>query len=129
MYHTRKNPLRKVTTDSEAVETVRTGRNRKLHKALLRYHDPENWEIIREGLQRMGRSDLIGSGENHLVPRHSPKHGLVAMERNRETPGPDKLAKKFGHKTLRPGAAIVRKPATKSVPAKGKGNLLKTGRK
>jgi uncharacterized radical SAM protein YgiQ len=129
MYHTRKNPLRKVTADSEAVETVRSGRNRKLHKALLRYHDPENWEMIREGLKNMGRADLIGSGEHHLVPRLSPNAGLVAMERNRETPGPDKLAKKFGHKTLRPGAAVVRTPAAGAMPAKNKGKPFRTGKR
>jgi hypothetical protein len=41
---------------------------RKLHKAFLRYYDPENWPILREGLQRMGRGDLIGNGDRHLVP-------------------------------------------------------------
>ncbi|MGV3740960.1 MAG: DUF3362 domain-containing protein, partial [Burkholderiaceae bacterium] len=129
MYHTRKNPLRKVTKDSDAVETVRTGRNRKLHKALLRYHDPENWEIIREGLKRMGRADLIGSGEHHLVPRHSSTPGLVAVERSRETPGPDKLAKKFGQNKPRPGAAVMRKPFDNGMPAKGKGKPARTGRR
>src|ERR1700757_5241220 len=43
MYHTRKNPLHKVTEDSETVETPRLGKIRKLHKAFLRYHDQENW--------------------------------------------------------------------------------------
>ena len=111
MYHTRKNPLRKVTADSETVETVRVGKVRKLHKAFLRYHDPDNWEILREALQRMGRADLIGSGERHLVPRHgAPTAGLMAIERNRETPGPDKLAKKFGQNKPRAGAAVIRTP-------------------
>jgi uncharacterized radical SAM protein YgiQ len=68
MYHTRKNPLHKVTADSEVVETARSGKVRKLHKAFLRYYDPENWPILREGLQRMGRGDLIGNGDRHLVP-------------------------------------------------------------
>ncbi|PKO57699.1 MAG: YgiQ family radical SAM protein [Betaproteobacteria bacterium HGW-Betaproteobacteria-19] len=72
MYHSRRNPLKKVSADSEVVETVRTGRIRKLHKAFLRWHDPENWPILREGLMRMGRADLIGSGPRCLVPRHQP---------------------------------------------------------
>nr|WP_230412035.1 YgiQ family radical SAM protein [Undibacterium hunanense] len=72
MYHTRKNPLKKVTADSEVVETARSGKVRKLHKALLRYHAPENWEIIHEALQRMGRRDLIGSGPRHLIPSRQP---------------------------------------------------------
>jgi hypothetical protein len=111
MYHTRKNPLHKVTDESEIVETVRAGKVRKLHKAFLRYHDPANWEILREGLHRMGRSDLIGNGPHHLVPRSAPTPGLQAIERKRETPGPDKLARKFGQNRPRPGAAVQRQPA------------------
>ncbi|RTZ67478.1 MAG: YgiQ family radical SAM protein [Aquificaceae bacterium] len=68
MYHTELNPLKKVTRTSEGVSIVRTGKQRKLHKAFLRYHDPENWAVLRQALQRMGRSDLIGNGEEHLVP-------------------------------------------------------------
>ncbi len=68
MYHSRKNPLHKVTDESEAVETARSGQVRRLHKAFLRFHDPANWPILREGLQRMGRSDLIGNGARHLIP-------------------------------------------------------------
>ncbi len=119
MYHSRKNPLHKVTADSEAVETVRSGKIRRLHKAFLRYHDPDNWEILREGLQRMGRSDLIGSSERHLVPRHTPSTTLAAIERRKETPSPDKLAKKFGQNKPRPGAAVVRTPTR--APARPNG--------
>ena len=72
MYHGGRNPLHKVSADSEVVETVRAGKIRRLHKAFLRYHDPENWPILREALQRMGRSDLIGNSERHLVPRTAP---------------------------------------------------------
>ncbi len=72
MYHSRKNPLRKVWADSEVVETARAGRIRKFHKALLRWHDPENWPLIREELTRMGRADLIGPRPDQLVPRHQP---------------------------------------------------------
>lgn len=68
MYHTGKNPLRKVTEDSEDVVVPKGGRIRKLHKAFLRYHDPENWPILREALMKMGRSDLIGRGQKALVP-------------------------------------------------------------
>ena len=68
MYHTAKNPLHKVTEDSEEVLTAKSGKSRKLHKAFLRYYDPENWPVLREGLKRMGRGDLIGNGERHLVP-------------------------------------------------------------
>jgi radical SAM superfamily enzyme YgiQ (UPF0313 family) len=68
MYHTELNPLKKITRNSEEVKTPRSGQQRKLHKAFLRYHDPENWHVLRQALKRMGRGDLIGSGEEHLVP-------------------------------------------------------------
>lgn len=71
MYHSRKNPLRKVTADSEVVETARSGKIRRTHKAFLRYQDPENWPILREALVALGRGDLIGNGEKHLVPSWS----------------------------------------------------------
>lgn len=87
MYHSRKNPLKKVTEDSETVETVRTGRVRRLHKALLRYHDQDNWPIIREALVRMGRRDLIGSGDKHLVPsEHSPLAVKLAAVKRHQKP-------------------------------------------
>jgi uncharacterized radical SAM protein YgiQ len=72
MWHTEKNPLRKVTRDSEQVPIVRGGRQRRLHKAFLRYHDPENWPLLREALRSMGRADLIGPGKKHLVPPGRP---------------------------------------------------------
>ena len=81
MYHSRRNPLRKVSADSELVETARSGKLRKLHKALLRWHDPENWPLIREALQQMGRADLIGNGPHCLVPRHQPGVPLSAPRR------------------------------------------------
>ncbi|MBD5804754.1 hypothetical protein AZOA_41990 [Azoarcus sp. Aa7] len=82
MYHSRRNPLRKVSADSEIVETARAGKVRKLHKALLRWHDPENWPLIREALQQMGRADLIGNGPNCLIPRHQPGVPLAGNERS-----------------------------------------------
>lgn len=72
MYHSGKNPLRKVTPDSEAVAIPKAGGVRKLHKAFIRYHDPNNWPMLREALKRMGREDLIGNGKKHLVPAWQP---------------------------------------------------------
>jgi radical SAM superfamily enzyme YgiQ (UPF0313 family) len=72
MWHTGKNPLRKVSETSEQVAVVRNGRQRKLQKAFLRYHDPANWPQLREALQKMGRTDLIGPGKKHLVPGWQP---------------------------------------------------------
>ena len=72
MYHSGKNPLRSLRNPTPV--TVPRGREqRRLHKALLRYHDPDNWPIIREALRRMGREDLIGPGKACLVPPWQPQ--------------------------------------------------------
>ncbi|RVU86209.1 YgiQ family radical SAM protein [Leucothrix sargassi] len=73
MYHAGVNPLKKVDrVTSELVGTVRDPKQRRLHKAFLRYHAPENWPILREALKRMGREDLIGSKKSCLVPAWDP---------------------------------------------------------
>jgi len=72
MYHSGRNPLRKIRSSvrnsDETVFTARPKKQRDLHKAFLRYHDKANWPILRDALKRMGRSDLIGTGDGCLVP-------------------------------------------------------------
>jgi len=72
MWHTGKNPLRKVTRDSETVVVPKGTAQRRLHKGFLRYHDANNWPMIREALKRMGRADLIGNAKHQLVPAWQP---------------------------------------------------------
>jgi uncharacterized radical SAM protein YgiQ len=72
MWHTGKNPLKRVSATSEDVAVVRGGGQRKLQKAFLRYHDPKNWPLLRDALKSMGRANLIGNGKKHLVPAWQP---------------------------------------------------------
>lgn len=72
MWHSGKNPLRKVTHGSEEVHIPKGLKVRRLHKAFLRWHDANNWPILRDALRRMGRSDLIGAGKQHLIPAWQP---------------------------------------------------------
>jgi uncharacterized radical SAM protein YgiQ len=72
MYHSGRNPLQKIARDQARVSVVKGLKQRRLHKAFLRYHDPNNWPLLREALARMGRTDLIGNGKKHLVPRWQP---------------------------------------------------------
>ncbi|MGH8267435.1 MAG: YgiQ family radical SAM protein, partial [Steroidobacteraceae bacterium] len=72
MYHSGKNPLKRITRESEAVLIPKGLKVRRLHKAFLRYHDPDNWPVLREALRRMGRADLIGTGRRQLVPAYQP---------------------------------------------------------
>ena len=88
MYHSGKNPLHKVTRRSEDVHVPKGIRVRRLHKAFLRYHDANNWPLLREALRRMGRSELIGNGKQHLVPTYQPIGTGRAHEGNRRAREP-----------------------------------------
>ncbi|HKQ31030.1 MAG TPA: YgiQ family radical SAM protein [Burkholderiales bacterium] len=72
MYHSGKNPLRKVTRESDRVSIPKGLKQRRLHKAFLRWHDPNNWPTLRAALRRMGRADLIGPGKQQLIPAWQP---------------------------------------------------------
>lgn len=77
MYHSGRNPLTRVRRQmrdeaEETVDIVRGEKRRRLHKAFLRYHDPNNWPLLREALKAMGRADLIGNGKHHLIPTFQP---------------------------------------------------------
>eukprot|EP01133_Synstelium_polycarpum_P013056 gene13056-15352_t len=130
MYHTRKNPLRKVTADSEVVETARSGKIRRTHKAFLRYQDPANWPILREALVNMGRGDLIGNGDKHLIPAwtSSESGGLAAGERSRQTHGagtPDKFKVAPGKSRIALGGTAAAPKAT-AVESKVRPSILST---
>jgi len=94
MYHSGLNPLKGIHRDdrAERVDIVRGDKRRRLHKAFLRYHDPNNWPLLREALKAMGRADLIGNGKHHLIPTFQPltDGGYQSARRKNSTPGPAK---------------------------------------
>jgi uncharacterized radical SAM protein YgiQ len=111
MYHSGKNPLKAVRRGgSEEVETVKGLRQRRLHKAFLRYHDRENWPLLREALKTMGRADLIGPGKHQLVPAHQPIGTGGAGGEGRRT------GRKHGHQTFTTKGLpmMKKKPGNKS---------------
>ena len=76
LYHTEINSLRNITSknlakDSGSVAVPKGAIQRRLHKAILRYHDANNWPEIRAALTKMGMSKLIGSAPNCLVPKET----------------------------------------------------------
>jgi len=97
MYHSGRNTLTKVRremrdVEEESVDIVRGEKRRRLHKAFLRYHDPNNWPLLREALKSMGRADLIGNGKHHLIPSFQPATdgGYQSARRKNSTPAPRK---------------------------------------
>jgi uncharacterized radical SAM protein YgiQ len=75
MYHSGRNPLRKLHRNGEIVPVAKGAKTRRLHKAFLRYHDPANWPLLRQALRQMGRAELIGNGPGQLVPLRQPAVG------------------------------------------------------
>ncbi len=80
MYHSGKDTLRKVSRQADDIAIPKSFKQRRLHKAFLRYHDPKNWPLLRDALKAMGRSELIGNGKQHLVPSFQPKGTADATE-------------------------------------------------
>jgi len=105
MYHSGKNPLRKISHDAEPVDIVKGERRRRLHKAFLRYHDPANWPLLREALTTMGRADLIGNGKHHLIPTWQPAAEAGYHNPRRKNATPPKGRVLTQHTGLPPRAA------------------------
>ncbi len=99
MYHTGLSPLRSLKA-RQPVTVVKGLERRRLHKAFLRFHDPANWPVLREALQRMGRTDLIGGGKHQLVPSWQP------------------AAHRRGSRKLRPGVALTQHTGLPPMPHK-----------
>ncbi|WP_225783231.1 YgiQ family radical SAM protein [Xenophilus sp. Marseille-Q4582] len=129
MYHSGRNPLTKVRREmrdaaEESVDIVRGEKRRRLHKAFLRYHDPNNWPLLREALKAMGRADLIGNGKQHLIPTFQPvtDGGYQSARRKNSTPaGKAGGAARAGQSQ---NAAAAQKPAR---PMKGRMLTQHTG--
>ncbi|MGA8205925.1 MAG: YgiQ family radical SAM protein [Woeseiaceae bacterium] len=100
MYHSGRNPLRRVTYKSDEVTVPRSLSQRRLHKALLRYHDPANWPLIRKALRDMHLERLIGEGPGKLVPEHQPRDARYIAARRKNT-------KEAHEKRVRRGRALT----------------------
>lgn len=125
MYHSGKNPLRKVTYKSDGVTIVKSDQQRRLHKAFLRYHDPKGWPMLREALERMGRADLIGNGKHHLIPTYQPQTDeYQSARRKNSTPAGSKKTGKpllTQHTGLPPRTSNGSKPWNKAEEGKASG--------
>ena len=130
MYHTNKNPLRKVTRDSESVDIVRGEKRRRLHKAFLRYHDSNNWPLLREALKNMGRADLIGNGKQHLIPSYQPRIDGSYQSSRRKNSTPMTTANSTANPTSRArvSSKVVNNPRDFTIPETVSRNKPRTSR-
>ena len=120
MYHTGLNPLKGVHRDErgEKVDVVRGEKRRRLHKAFLRYHDANNWPLLREALKAMGRADLVGNGKQHLIPNWQPLNdGGYTSARKKNSTAVEASA----------APASAARPSGKATPVKGRMLTQHTG--
>lgn len=104
MYYSETNPLKRVKYKKrEDVPVAKGERQRRLHKALLRYHDPKNWPLIREALINMGKKHLIGDKPGCLVPTEDAEKQTPAQRRRTGRHGSNRFATK--HTKTQPGFA------------------------
>ena len=96
MYHSGKNPLKRVGYKTDKVETPKSAEQRRLHKAFLRWHDPANWSLLRDALTRMGRSDLIGDAPHHLIPATQPEKNSPYHSPRRKNSGKSEQKRRGG---------------------------------
>ncbi|WP_440877903.1 YgiQ family radical SAM protein [Vibrio natriegens] len=102
MYYSETNPLKRVKyKQREDIPVAKGERQRRLHKALLRYHDPANWPMIREALISMGKKHLIGDKATCLVPAEDIDAQTPAQRRKSGRHGANRFATK--HTKNQPG--------------------------
>ena len=90
-------------------------KEKQMQRALIQYRNPENYETVKKALKKAGREDLIGFGDQCLIPprkiRDYKKTGSLAGSqkgRNRKQAPAGDQDKKGGRKTA---ARKDRKPA------------------
>ncbi|WP_284214795.1 YgiQ family radical SAM protein [Comamonas jiangduensis] len=116
MYHSGRNTLTKVRREmrdeeEERVDIVRGEKRRRLHKAFLRYHDPNNWPLLRDALKTMGRADLIGNGKHHLIPTFQPLvDGSYQSARKKNSTTSASVKTGMGYTTNKDGKAVALRP-------------------
>lgn len=86
MYHAETSPLKRVKyKKQQGVEVAKGERQRRLHKAFLRYHDPDNWPLLRRALKEMGKAYLIGDKPTCLIPEESQQTRLSTPAQRRRS--------------------------------------------
>lgn len=102
MYYSETNPLKRVKYKKrEDLPVAKGEKQRRLHKALLRYHDPANWPMLREALQSMGKAHLIGDKPGCLIPSEDTEKATPAQRRKSGRHGAHRFATK--HSKSQPG--------------------------
>uniref|UniRef100_UPI00307EB59E DUF3362 domain-containing protein n=1 Tax=Rheinheimera sp. TaxID=1869214 RepID=UPI00307EB59E len=114
IYHTELNSLKNIKGNTEQVAVPKGERQRRLHKALLRYHDPKGWPLIREALLKMGLKHLIGTAKSCLVPDEKQEAKLLKGPKLPRSPGQPALTRHTGLNPAKKAATGVKKSSGKA---------------
>lgn len=128
MYHSGRNTLTKVRRQmrdeqEERVDIVRGEKRRRLHKAFLRYHDPNNWPLLRDALKAMGRADLIGNGKQHLIPTFQPMVDGSYQSARKKNSTSSKSGGGMGYTTNKDGKAVAVRRRSEEASMEPKGDV------
>ncbi len=80
MYYTGVDPR-----TMKPIYVPKSGKEKAMQRALIQYRKPENYELVKAALLKMGRGDLIGFGEKCLIPprKIEKKRPKVEHKKNR----------------------------------------------
>ena len=105
------------------MDIVRGEKRRRLHKAFLRYHDPNNWPLLREALKTMGRADLIGNGKQHLIPTFQPLVDGSYQSARKKNSTSSKAGGGIGYTTNKDGKAVAVRRRSEEASLEPKGDV------
>ncbi|CAH0527490.1 hypothetical protein CTH30272_01133 [Allocatenococcus thiocycli] len=129
MYYSETNPLKRVKyKQREDIPVAKGERQRRLHKALLRYHDPANWPMIREALVSMGKKHLIGDKATCLVPAEDIDAQTPAQRRKSGRHGANRFATKHTKNQPGFGGHLEKRSESGSRDGKPSGNRNGAGK-
>jgi len=133
MYYSGRNTLRRISRRDERgenlVEVVRGERRRRLHKAFLRWHDPNNWPLLRQALKAMGHAELIGNGKQQLIPAWQPAtDGSYHSARRKNATAPAERRQRISERAEQGGMKPLPLPGRDKEQRMGKRPAQPSGR-
>lgn len=78
----------------EKVYVPKNPHEKKLQRALLQYHLPENYYLVKEALEKANRKDLIGFGNNCLIKPRTENNTIRYNHTSKQKNGNTRYGKK-----------------------------------
>ncbi|MDR0563597.1 MAG: YgiQ family radical SAM protein [Azoarcus sp.] len=85
MYHSGFNPLKNLFPKPEPIHSAKGERERRLHKAFLRWHDPANGQLLREALSQYPNAQTYPATKNQPFPANVKPLKKRTVNKHRQT--------------------------------------------